>query len=114
MNIEKDATKKWIAALEKAKESGKNAGLSQSAIFRASKPRRQRAQVTLLKLEKYAKENDNIIVPGKILGTGKLTKKFNISAVEYSKSSLNSLKGAGCKILDISSMIKNDNVRIIV
>ncbi len=114
MKIEKDATKKWIAALEKSKESGKNVNLSRSAIFRAEKPRRQRAKVTLLKLEKYAKDNDNIIIPGKVLGTGKITKKFNISAVEYSKSSLEKLQAAGCKIVDVESIMKNNNVRMIV
>ncbi len=114
MKMEKDTTKKWIMTLEKAKESGKNAGLSESAIFKASKPRRQRVKVTLLKLQKYAKDNDNIIVPGKVLGTGKISKKFNISAIEYSKSSLERLKEAGCNIVDIKNMIEKDNLRILV
>ncbi|MEM0200885.1 MAG: 50S ribosomal protein L18e [Candidatus Micrarchaeaceae archaeon] len=114
MKIEKDATKKWIASLEKSKENGNNANLSESAIFRSKKPRRQRVKVTLLKLEKYANNNDYIIIPGKVLGTGKITKKFNISAVEYSKSAIKKLEAAGCKIIDIESIMKNNNVRIIV
>ncbi len=114
MKIEKETTTKWIAALEKAKANGKNAKLSESAIFKASKPRRQRVTVTLQKLEKYVNNNDNIIVPGKILGTGKITKKFNISAIEYSASSLEMLKAAGCSVVAIENMIKNDNIRIIV
>ncbi len=114
MKIEKDATKKWISALEKCKENGTNVNLSRSAIFRAQKPRRERTKVTLLKLEKYVKDNENIIIPGKVLGTGKITKKFNISAIEYSESSLQKLQEAGCKIVDIESMMKNNNVRIIV
>ncbi|MGC8479517.1 MAG: uL15 family ribosomal protein [Candidatus Micrarchaeia archaeon] len=114
MKIEKDATKKWIESLERVKVSSKNPGLSEMAIFKASKPKRQRVKVTLMKLEKYANENDNIIVPGKILGTGKINKKFNISAIEYSKGALETLKSAGCKITDVESIMKNSNVRIIV
>ena len=112
--MEKESTRKWIMALEKASSTGKNVGLSKSILFKASKPRRQRVKVTLQKLDKYAKENDNIVVPGKILGTGKITKKFNVSAVEYSKSSLELLRASGCKVLDIESMIKNQNVKIII
>lgn len=60
------------------------------------------------------KESENIVVPGKVLGLGSVSKKFAVSAVEFSLSAQGSLEKAGCSIIDISEMIKKENIRIIV
>ena len=41
------------------------------------KPTRIRREVNIYKLDKYCKDNETVIVPGKVLGMGDLTKKIN-------------------------------------
>ncbi len=48
------------------------------------KPSRQRRAVNLWKLDKFAKDGEIVIVPGKVLGDGVLTKKVTVAAFSYS------------------------------
>ena len=52
------------------------------------KPTRQRRIVNVWKIDKYAKDNETIIVPGKVLGTGELSKKVNVVAFNFSEEAL--------------------------
>ena len=49
------------------------------------KPTRQRRVVNLSKINRVAKENEAIIIPGKVLGTGELDHKITIAAFNFSK-----------------------------
>jgi len=48
------------------------------------KPSRQRRTVNLWKLDREAKDGETVIVPGKVLGDGELTKTFTVAAFAYS------------------------------
>lgn len=50
------------------------------------KSTRQRRFVNLFKLDKYTKENETVIVPGKVLGVGDLNHKLTVAAYQFSKS----------------------------
>ncbi len=62
-----------------------------------AKPTRRRKDfvVNLEKIEKLAKDGETIIVPGKVLGSGKLTKKVRVVAWRFSQSALEKLKKEG-------------------
>ena len=47
-------------------------------------PRRNYAEINLGHIERYAKENETIIVPGKVLSIGSLQKKVNVAAFTFS------------------------------
>ena len=53
-----------------------------------AKPRRIRRSVNISRIERYCKSGENIVVPGKVLGSGTLTKKLTIGALSFSKSAL--------------------------
>lgn len=114
VRAEKIGLRQWLAALSSAKESGKNAGLWKYVYALASRPRRTRITVNLTKLERYAGANDNVVVPGKVLGVGNLKKSLNITAVEYSNGAAEKVRKAGGKIVTLEEMMKKDSVRIIV
>ena len=59
------------------------------------KPARKRSKVNLLKIERYCNKNDTIIVPGKVLSTGILTKPLTIAALSFSKAAKEKIKAAG-------------------
>ena len=90
-------------------------------VFRAvakklEAPASQRTQVNLSKLEKNTKDKDVVIVPGKVLGDGVLTKKITIVAFSASESAKAKIEKAGSKFMEIRDYIKgkpDSKIRII-
>lgn len=80
------------------------------------KPTRIRRIVNLDRINRVCKDNETIIVPGKVLGTGDLNKKLTISAFSFSQSALNKINQKG-KAISIDELIKSNpkgaKVRII-
>ncbi|MEM3793909.1 MAG: 50S ribosomal protein L18e, partial [Candidatus Bathyarchaeia archaeon] len=48
-------------------------------------PRRLRAQVNLSKINRLSKEGETLLIPGKVLGTGKLDHRVTVAALSFSK-----------------------------
>ncbi len=63
-----------------------------------SRPRKRGVEVNVGKLDKLAQEGDTLIVPGKVLGRGTVSKKFTVIAFAYSDSARERLSKAGCKV----------------
>jgi len=73
--------------------------------MRLSGPTKKRAAVNLSKIEKYAKKNEVIVVPGKLLGTGIITKPVTVAAYTFSRSAREKLESAGGKALTIRELM---------
>ncbi|MBI2207945.1 50S ribosomal protein L18e [Candidatus Woesearchaeota archaeon] len=70
------------------------------------KPSRQRRVVNLSRINRYTDENDTIIVPGKVLGSGDLNHKLTISAYQFSEQARDKLEKAGAKIMTLLDLSK--------
>ena len=79
------------------------------------KSTRQRREVNLSKISRLSKENETILVPGKVLGSGVLEHKITISAYQFSESAKVKLKESGSKILELNDLAKQSpkGIRII-
>jgi large subunit ribosomal protein L18e len=81
-----------------------------------NKPSRQRRSVNVYKINQYGREGETIIVPGKVLSVGELTKPLEVAAFSFSESALKKINEKG-KALTIAELIeknpKGNNVRII-
>jgi large subunit ribosomal protein L18e len=101
--------KKWLEA---------KAPIWKTIAEKLEKPSRQRIEVNLSKIERYANENEVIVVPGKVLGMGDLTKKVTVAAWAFSKTAKEKIEKAGGKVLSIEELMRNNpkgsNVRIMV
>tara|TARA_Y100000310_G_scaffold336613_1_gene421637 strand:+ start:750 stop:1115 length:366 start_codon:yes stop_codon:yes gene_type:complete len=101
----------------KALGSEKNIPLWKRVARDLEKPRRNVRAVNLSRINRYTKEDEIIIVPGKVLGDGVLEHKLTISAFSYSKSALEKINKAQAKamlIKDLMGMdIKGKRIRII-
>lgn len=73
-----------------------------------AKPKRRRTEVNLKKIEKLAKDGDVVVVPGKVLGDGRLTKKVNVVAFSFSESAKKIIDGAGAKYMEIEEYYRKD------
>jgi large subunit ribosomal protein L18e len=69
------------------------------------KPSRQRRIVNLYKINKYTKENETIIVPGKVLGVGELDHNLVVAAFGFSESAVEKINKIG-KAIQIKELIK--------
>lgn len=72
----------------------------------ALKTSASRKVVNLTKINEVTKENSAIIVPGKVLGTGKLSHKITLSSFSISNSAANKIIESGGSIISFSEMIK--------
>lgn len=80
------------------------------------KPTRIRRLVNIYKIEQYSNPNETIVVPGKVLGSGELTKKVSVAAFNFSDSAYQKIKEKG-QAMSIQELMKNNpkgkKVRII-
>ncbi len=53
-------------------------------------------------------KEDNVIVVGKVLGSGNIERKINVSALAFSKQAYDKLKKAHCEIKKIKEEIKSN------
>ena len=70
------------------------------------KPTRQRRIVNLSKINRYTKENEIVVVPGKVLGSGDLNHKVTISAYQFSEQAKDKIEKTGSKILTLLELSK--------
>lgn len=72
------------------------------------KPTRKKRIVNLSRINRYTKENEIIVVPGKVLGSGSLNHKLVISAFQFSESAKNKIMKTGSKIIPLQEL-SNEN-----
>ena len=73
-----------------------------------SGPRRNRININLEDIDKEAKEGETIIVSGKVLSQGDITKKVKIASLNFSEKAKEKLLNAKCEISNILDEIKKN------
>ncbi len=81
------------------------------------KPTRIRRKVNLTRIDKHTKDNETIVVPGKVLGMGSLNHKVSIAAFSFSEQALEKISKSGSSSMSIKELVeknpKASKVRII-
>ena len=81
------------------------------------KPTRNRRAVNLSRINRHTKENEVVVVPGKVLGSGDLNHKLTISAYQFSEQAKDKLEKSGAQIVSLLDLSKEKpdgkNIRII-
>lgn len=71
----------------------------------AQKPSIARRIVNVSKLNEVTSDNDVVVVPGKVLGTGNISHKITLCSFSISTSAVKKITGVGGKIINYSEMI---------
>ncbi|MCQ4334345.1 50S ribosomal protein L18e [Natronomonas sp. F2-12] len=83
---------------------------------RLEKPRRTHAEVNLGRIERYARDDETVIVPGKVLGSGALRKGVTVAAVDFSSTAETKIEQVG-EAIELEQALENNpdgsNVRVI-
>ncbi len=77
-----------------------------------AKPSRSKKPVNVTKIGKFANSNETVAVPGKVLGSGDITKPVTVYALSFSKDAERKITASGGKCLPLDSVDKK--ARIII
>lgn len=81
------------------------------------KPSRQRRVVNVYTIDKVARDGEIILVPGKVLSLGDITKKVTVAALQFSSQARDKITAAQGKVLTIRELFEQNpegkNVRIV-
>lgn len=71
------------------------------------KSRRTRRKVNIYRINKYTRDNEIALVPGKVLSMGDLTKKITVAAYQFSETAREKINHTG-KAISIKELIKEN------
>jgi len=105
-----------IRLLKKGSRENK-AAIWRDIAERLSKSKRARIAVNISRIDRYTEENDEVVVPGKVLGAGLIKHPVKVAALDFSdqaRSKILKAKGKCLSILELMEMNpKGTNVKII-
>ena len=114
-------TNPWMKQLV---EEIRSQGISEKNKFKLklakllSRSERKTNPVNIGKLQRVCKENEKIVVPGKVLSTGEISKPLTVYAKSFSEPAKNKIEKAGGKTAGITELIKENpkgtGVRIVM
>ncbi|MFX0197962.1 MAG: 50S ribosomal protein L18e [Candidatus Hodarchaeota archaeon] len=85
---------------------------------RIQAPRRKRPAINVSKLARHTKQDDIVIVPGKVLAPGQLDHKLTVAALNFSTQARKQIEAAGGSCLTIEELLEKNSsgagVKIIV
>ena len=106
-------TRKLIRSLWKTKK-----GIWRRVSEILSKPSRNRPEINIYRLNKLTKENDIVVIPGKVLGAGTMDHPITVSSLLISELALQKLTESKCSHMSIDQMVKKyktgSNVKILI
>ena len=68
------------------------------------KPSRVWPEVNIASIDRYAKAKESVLIAGKLLGNGILTKPVNVAAYSASESAIRKVENAGGKFMRITEL----------
>jgi len=74
----------------------------------ALKPSAARKDINLYRIGQITKENDIVVFPGKVLGTGTIPHKITLFAFSISESAANKIIASGGKLITYSNLIEKN------
>ncbi|MBC7108070.1 MAG: 50S ribosomal protein L18e [Methanomassiliicoccales archaeon] len=97
-----------VLLIESLKRESRERGVEiwRDIARRLEKPRRNWAEVNLSRLERYSEDGAVVVVPGKVLGAGNLSKKLTVAAFKFSSSARKKIEDAGGKSMTIEQLVK--------
>ncbi len=72
------------------------------------KSSRLKKAVNVYKIDKFAKEGETIIVAGKVLSVGELSKKVDVAAINFSQEAKRKIEQAKGKTLTIKELLEQN------
>ena len=82
-----------------------------------AKHRRKRVAVNVSRLNRHTEKNETVVVPGKVLGAGKINHPITVAAFAFSEKAKGKIRAVKGKTLSFLQLVKKNpkgsNVKII-
>ncbi len=98
---------KTVTELKKASREN-DAPLWRSVAHRLEGASRNWPSVNISKLEYNVNKNSKVLIPGKLLGSGNISKKMTVSAYSFSETAKSKVEAAGGKCVSYNDLIKSN------
>lgn len=95
---------KLIEELKK-KAYAENAPIWRDLAKRLSRSSKRRAEINISRLSRYTKENDIVVVSGKILSSGTINHAITAAAFGFSKQAKEKISAAGGECISIIELM---------
>jgi large subunit ribosomal protein L18e len=92
----------------KAQTRSNGAPLWRDVALRLEKSRSNWAEPNLSRLSRHAADEDVILVPGKLLGSGDVEGKHTVAAYSFSTSARTKIEAAGGKVVSIRDLMNKN------
>jgi len=106
-----------LIRLLRKKSRENEAAIWLDAAERLSRSRRMRIAVNISRISRYTQENDDVLVPGKLLGAGLISHPVRVAALGFSDQARVRILEAKGKCLSILELVeinpKGTNVKLI-
>ncbi len=93
------------ALLQDMEPKARESGFWKRIFHELQRPSRQRREVNIYTIERYAREGETVVVPGKVLSVGSISKKVDVAAVSFSAQARQKIEGARGKALSIQELL---------
>ena len=101
----------------KKKSNSEEAAIWKDVAKRLGRSTRRKAQVNLSTINRYSSEDETVLIPGKVLGSGEINHKVQVVALSFSKSAQEKIESAGGECLNIGTAMeinpKGSNIKIL-
>lgn len=78
---------------------------------RMSKSAKGRARINISRICRHTKDNDTVVVPGKVLASGSINHPIIIAAFDFSAQAREKIISAGGKCISLQELIKMKTVK---
>ena len=82
------------------------AAIWKNLAYELDRATRKRREINLSRLQRHVKDNEVVLVPGKVLAAGMLNKKITIAAWNFSGKAMEEIRKSGGTILTIGELVK--------
>ena len=108
--INRKSSSELVKAVTDLKEASRknDAPVWRRIAMRLEGPSQNWPSVNISKLEYNINKNSKVVVPGKLLGAGTITKKMTVSAYSFTQSAIDKVEAAGGKCLSYNDFIKSN------
>jgi large subunit ribosomal protein L18e len=92
----------------KAQSRSTGAALWRDVALRLEKSRSNWSQPNLSRLSRHAADEDMVLVPGKLLGSGEVAGKPSVAAFSFSSGAQEKIEAAGGEVMSIAELMEKN------
>lgn len=94
--------------LQNLEPQARKSAFWQRVVYDLKKPTRQRREVNIYKINQYAQPGEMVLVPGKVLSLGSISKKVDVAAMSFSAQAAQKITLAKGRVMTIMDLLQEN------